>query len=130
MALVIISGQPCSGKTTRTAELIAGLSLKEPSYRVHHITNETAHVPPSSFSSQLAEKPARASYLSHVTRCIAHDAIVLADGGAGTNIKGFRYQLWCAAREVGVRCASILVVCGKEECRRRNEEAGKYDERT
>jgi protein KTI12 len=63
------------------------------------------------------------------------DAIVVADGGAGLNIKGFRYQLWCAAREVGLTCVSIFVNTGKEKCREwnsrrrdRGEEA--YDEET
>lgn len=138
MALVIISGLPCSGKTTRSTELLEALSqrasagdVSKKRFRFHHVTNETAHISPACFASQLAEKPARASYLSQVIRCIALDAIVLADGGAGTNIKGFRYQLWCAAREVGVRCASILVVCGRDECARRNAQMGrKYDEET
>lgn len=58
-------------------------------------------------SAQAREKPARASYLSAAMRALSQDRIVLADAGAGTYIKGFRYQLWCAARESGVRCVTV-----------------------
>ena len=47
---------------------------------------------------------------------------MIADGGAGLNIKGFRYQLWCAAREVGVRCLTVHVHAPPALCRRWNAE--------
>ena len=58
-------------------------------------------------TAQRTESRARAAYLSSVRRAIAPTRIVIADGGAGTHIKGFRYELWCAARELGVRCATV-----------------------
>lgn len=34
---------------------------------------------------------------------------MIADGGAGLNIKGSRYELWCATRELGLRCATVCI---------------------
>lgn len=129
MALVIVSGLPSSGRSTRCQELIAdwqaridaqpGPSSNVPS-RIVHLTDSTVHLPKTTYASQLKEKPARASYLSLVSRSMVKDAIIVADGGAGLNIKGFRYQLWCAAREVGLTCCSIFVNTKPEKCREWN----------
>jgi protein KTI12 len=143
MALVIVSGLACSGRTRRCKELIADLesrnsaaistegatpassssSSTSPSttLRIIHLQNKDANIHQSQFSTQIQEKPARAAYLSLVMRNLAKNTIVIADGGAGTNIKGFRYQMWCAAREVGVRSLSILCVARPEICRERNK---------
>ncbi|MCO5583365.1 hypothetical protein L7F22_037275 [Adiantum nelumboides] len=128
MALIMVSGLPCSGRSTRSKQLIDDFSERIKtstdqqisSLRIVHLTNAEANVDRNAFHTQLKEKPARSAYLSLVMRSIAKDAIVIADGGAGTNIKGFRYQLWCAAREVGVRCASVLCAAKSEICKRRN----------
>ncbi|CAO1637834.1 unnamed protein product [Parajaminaea phylloscopi] len=165
MALVIVSGLPSSGRTSRVEELTrdwtqriqagpnnassaeAGTSSSSfaprprpaPSAfkRIVHLTDSTLHLDKTIYASQLEEKPARASYLSLVQRNLADDAIVVADGGPGLNIKGFRYQLWCAAREVGLNTVSIFVTAPPEQClrwnaQRRDGEAGSaaYDEET
>ncbi|UZJ57371.1 hypothetical protein CBS101457_006691 [Exobasidium rhododendri] len=154
MALIIVSGLACSGKTRRCKELIIDFERRNASLigessssssshsplRIIHLRNKDANIVQSQFSTQVQEKPARAAYLSLVMRNLAKNTIVIADGGAGTNIKGFRYQMWCAAREVGVRSLSILCVAGPQICKERNrsrrssadglddEEA--YDEKT
>jgi protein KTI12 len=134
MALVIVSGLACSGRTRRSKELISYFehrnreeeeaasttSTSSSSLRVLHLQNKDANIEKTQFSTQIQEKPARSAYLSMVMRNLAKNTIVIADGGAGTNIKGFRYQLWCAAREVGVRCVSILCVSTPDTCRKRN----------
>lgn len=128
MALIMISGLPCSGRSTRSKQLIDDFSERIAksseqqisSLRIVHLTNAEANVNRKAFHTQIKEKPARSAYLSLVMRSIAKDAIVFADGGAGINIKGFRYQLWCAAREVGVRCVSILCAAKPDICKNRN----------
>ncbi|PWZ03166.1 chromatin associated protein KTI12 [Testicularia cyperi] len=136
MALVIVSGLASSGRTTRSLELKADLEQRISSTsaatsgsssarginRVVIVSDADIHVPRTAYSSQRTEKPARASYLSAVTRALGRDTVVIADGGAGLNIKGFRYQLWCAAREVGVRCLSILVHTHPDVCRSWNQQ--------
>lgn len=127
MALILVSGLPCSGRTTRSNQIIDDFNQRiisssdqSSTFRIVHLTNTEANVDRKAFHTQIKEKPARSAYLSLVMRSIAKDAIVIADGGAGTNIKGFRYQLWCAAREVGVRFASVLCASTPEACKRRN----------
>lgn len=144
MALIIVSGLASSGRSTRSALIKEDLERRikqaspssQPS-RVVIVSDHDIHVARSAYSSQRTEKPARASYLSAVTRALGKDTIVIADGGAGLNIKGFRYQLWCAAREVGVRCLSVHVHAPKEVCKfwngKRRKEAGEdasYDDAT
>lgn len=57
--------------------------------------------------AQRDEGRARAAYKSKVRGALDPSTIVIADGGAGTHIKGFRYELWCATRELGLRCATV-----------------------
>ncbi|KDN45088.1 chromatin associated protein KTI12 [Tilletiaria anomala UBC 951] len=144
MALIIVSGLPSSGRSSRTVELVADFERRIastssapslPVSRIEVVSDATVHNQKSCYSNQRLEKPARASYLSAVTRALGKDCITIADGGAGLNIKGFRYQLWCAAREEGVRCVSVQVHAPPETCkewnkRRRNREEEAYDDDT
>lgn len=149
MALIIVSGLACSGRSTRSALIKDDLErrIKEATQsspstsmlpnRVVIVSDHDVHVTRSAYSAQRTEKPARASYLSAVTRALGKDTIVVADGGAGLNIKGFRYQLWCAAREVGVRCLSVHVHAPPQVCRfwnaKRRQQQGEeasYDDQT
>lgn len=124
MALVIVSGLASSGRSTRSQlikeDLEERLKLTPSSSAINRVvivSDNDIHASRSVYASQRTEKPARASYLSAVTRALGRDTIVIADGGAGLNIKGFRYQLWCAAREVGVRCLSVHVHAPAAVCR-------------
>ena len=145
MALIIISGLPCSGRSTRATELVKDFERRIASSstspalasisRIEIVSDATVHNAKGCYSTQRLEKPARASYLSAVTRSIGKDCITVADGGAGLNIKGFRYQLWCAAREEGVRCVSVQVHAPPEICKqwnqsRRAREEESYDDDT
>jgi tRNA uridine 5-carbamoylmethylation protein Kti12 len=56
-------------------------------------------------SDSLQEKTARATLFTAITRHIARDTILIVDGM--NYIKGFRYQLYCKAREAGVRVATV-----------------------
>ncbi|SNX82561.1 related to KTI12 - Elongator associated protein [Melanopsichium pennsylvanicum] len=151
MALIIVSGLASSGRSTRSALIKQDLerrikqvssssscsSLSSHINRVVIVSDHDVHVVRSAYSSQRTEKPARASYLSAVTRALGKDTIVIADGGAGLNIKGFRYQLWCSAREVGVRCLSVHVHAPPQVCkfwntnrRIQDGEEASYDDET
>jgi protein KTI12 len=52
-----------------------------------------------------SEKNARASLFSAVTRHLSPDKIVIFDGM--NYIKGYRYQLYCAAREYKCRTCTV-----------------------
>ncbi|PWN41116.1 KTI12-domain-containing protein [Ceraceosorus guamensis] len=146
MALVIVCGLPCSGRTTRSEQLKsyfearisgeassrtkANSDVGSSTFSASHGIKRTAILSDATlcteqkcrsvYTLQATEKPARAAYLSLVVRHLTRDTIVIADGGAGTNIKGFRYQLWCAAREAGVRFACVFVSAKRDECEERN----------
>lgn len=53
------------------------------------------------------EKPVRASFLTTLNRRLAKKAVVIADGL--NYIKGYRYQMNCAAKEAGVRYCTVRV---------------------
>lgn len=61
--------------------------------------------PKHSVTDATAEKSARASLMSAVTRQLSPDRIVIFDGM--NYIKGFRYQLYCAAREYKCRTCTV-----------------------
>jgi protein KTI12 len=76
----------------------------------------------ASYDDSLQEKTARATLFTAITRHIARDTILVVDGM--NYIKGFRYQLYCKAREAGVRVATVYVLATPDQCRKWNEERG------
>lgn len=56
-------------------------------------------------SDSHSEKPARGALFTAVQRALALDKIVILD--SLNYIKGFRYQLYCAARESKVRICTV-----------------------
>ncbi|EDP42032.1 hypothetical protein MGL_3713 [Malassezia globosa CBS 7966] len=121
MALLVVTGLPCSGRTTRVQEIRANFESRLASSptlsSVRVVQDADVHVDRHVYESQRTEGRARAAYLSAVRRALSTSAIVIADGGAGLNIKGSRYELWCAARELGLRCATLYVACTQDLCR-------------
>lgn len=129
MALVTITGFPCSGKSTRAQQLKQYFAkrLKEPEYdgpalEVVVVDDESSHVPRSTYDSSAQEKPGRASLFSNVNRSLGTDTITIVD--SANYIKGFRYQMYCAAREAHTRVATIHVVAPPDMCRKWHEKRG------
>ena len=60
-----------------------------------------------------AEKPARGTLFTAVQREMGQDKILIADGM--NYIKGFRYQMYCAARELKLRVCTVS--CAKARMR-------------
>jgi hypothetical protein len=56
-------------------------------------------------TDSLQEKTARAALFTAITRHMGKDTILIVD--AMNYIKGFRYQMYCKAREAGVRVATV-----------------------
>jgi protein KTI12 len=103
--LVLISGYPSAGKTTRAGQLkeyfestIASASAdsRVSRLKVHLINDQTLGVSRNVYHTAKAEKDARAEEYSAVKRVLSRDDIVIADGM--NYIKGFRYQLYCEAK--------------------------------
>ncbi|TFK22585.1 chromatin associated protein KTI12, partial [Coprinopsis marcescibilis] len=65
-----------------------------------------------------SEKPARGSLFAAIQRHMAQDKILIVD--SLNYIKGFRYQIYCAAREMKLRVCTIYVVAPPDTCREWN----------
>ncbi|KAJ2710608.1 kti12, chromatin associated [Coemansia spiralis] len=115
MPLIMMTGLPSSGKSTRAAELKRMLEerLAQPEHQQLRLTvqiagDDTLGVGHAAYASAREEKMARGALLSAVERLVSRECILIAD--APNYIKGLRYQLHCIAREVGttqcvVHCA-------------------------
>jgi protein KTI12 len=115
MPLIILSGYPCSGKSTRARQLHEYFVKEHPNRSVptstsannsptalkcvHVIDDDYLRVGYNFYDTPSMEKKARAAMLSAVERLLAKDHLVIADGM--NYIKGLRYQLYCIARAIG-----------------------------
>ncbi|KAI9458540.1 chromatin associated protein KTI12 [Russula earlei] len=127
MALVTLSGYPSSGKTRRAIQLkehldrrVADPSCNCPAQKVVVLSDDTLNIDRSSYNDSRSEKPARAALFAAIQRQMGPDTILIVD--ALNYIKGFRYQLYCAARELKLRTCTVYVVATAELCQRWNAE--------
>ncbi|KAL0931022.1 elongator complex associated protein kti2 [Colletotrichum truncatum] len=146
MPLIIVSGLPTSGKTTRAKQLQAHLAKRiaaaaaEPSstggskqpYRLHYISDSTLSISREVYdldpnkvrahtrSANASEKDARAAVYGAVKRVLTDRDIVILDGM--NYIKGWRYQLHCEAKAVRTPSVILQIGCGVERARGINEE--------
>ncbi|KAF9692828.1 hypothetical protein EKO04_009265 [Ascochyta lentis] len=129
MPLVLISGYPSAGKTTRALQLqayceskIAGASAEVDArasrLKVHLINDQTLGVSRSVYHTAKAEKDARAEEYSAVKRVLSRDDIVIADGL--NYIKGFRYQLYCEAKALSTPSCVVHIGTPADKCREIN----------
>ena len=69
-----------------------------------------------------SEKPARGSIFSAMQRQMSQDTILIVD--SLNYIKGFRYQMYCAARELKARVCTVSVHNRRPPNPRLNEVVG------
>ncbi|KAL1689434.1 chromatin associated protein KTI12 [Schizophyllum commune] len=126
MAFITISGYPCSGKSTVAQKVKEDLErkLQDPEYkgpalRVVVVSDESLNIPRSAYNDSRSEKPARGALLTAVQRNMNQDTILIVD--APNYIKGFRYQMYCAAREAKLRVCTLYTMATADVCRSRNE---------
>ncbi|TRM69629.1 chromatin associated protein KTI12 [Schizophyllum amplum] len=126
MAFITISGYPCSGKSTVAQKVKADLERRlqnteyhGPSFRVIVASDESLSIPRSAYDDSRSEKPARGALFTAVQRHMNQDTILIVD--APNYIKGFRYQMYCAARESKLRVCTLYTVATPDVCRSRNE---------
>lgn len=118
MPLVVVCGQPSSGKSTVAAQLASAFGccgldvalVDEPSL---HFSRDT------SYDSTVNEKNTRAKLRSEVERAVSRTGITIMD--TLNNIKGYRYELWCLARAAGTRYCMVHVDTPVETCRSWND---------
>ncbi|KAG6492474.1 hypothetical protein ZIOFF_047437 [Zingiber officinale] len=107
MALVVICGQPCSGKSTAAACLADAIqSVDGPKPSVRIIDESSLHLGRNqSYADMPMEKNLRGVLRSEVDRSLSKNNIIIVD--SLNNIKGYRYELWCLARAAGIRYCVI-----------------------
>lgn len=114
MALVLLCGQPCSGKSTAAECLRRALESQRPSSscNVRTIDEPSLHLDRNqSYADMPSEKNLRGVLRSEVDRSVSKDSFVIVD--SLNNIKGYRYELWCLARAAGIRYC--VLYCDVEE---------------
>ncbi|KAF4123151.1 protein KTI12 [Geosmithia morbida] len=122
MPLIIVSGLPTSGKTTRAKQLNEYLTKRtaDTKYRTHYISDDTLSISRTVYdlspdkvrahtrSANASEKDARAAIYGAVKRVLSDKDIVILDGL--NYIKGWRYQLHCEAK--ALRTPSCILQIG------------------
>ncbi|KAL0068714.1 kti12, chromatin associated [Marasmius tenuissimus] len=137
MALITISGYPASGKSTRALQIKQFLDQKLAEEAQHsHLTtsilsDHSLNIARDVYNDSRSEKPARAALFTAMQRQMGSTTILIVD--APNYIKGFRYQMYCAARELKLRICTVYIVSQKEQCRDWNNtrsDPEKYSEAT
>lgn len=128
MALITISGFPCSGKTRRVEQIKKALEsrLQDPNYagptlKVVVLSDDKLNISRDAYKGEYSlwhfltilinyvdsrsEKPARGALFTAMQREMSQDTILIVD--APNYIKGFRYQMYCAARELKLRVCTV-----------------------
>ncbi|KAB5570792.1 chromatin associated protein KTI12 [Coniochaeta sp. 2T2.1] len=145
MPLIILTGLPTSGKSTRAAQLHAYLSERiasssasqssttpkssTPPYRLHLISDQSlsisrtvydlSAVPTHARSANSSEKDARAAIYGAVKRVLSARDIVILDGL--NYIKGWRYQLFCEAKNLRTPSCVLQIGCVPDRAKAVNE---------
>ncbi|KAH7182745.1 chromatin associated protein KTI12 [Fusarium flagelliforme] len=134
MPLIIVSGLPTSGKSTRAKQLHDYLSKRivDTKYRLHLISDESLSISRTVYdlspdkvrahtrSANASEKDARAAIYGAVKRVLSDRDIVILDGL--NYIKGWRYQLHCESKAVRTPSCILQIGCSVDKAREANEE--------
>ncbi len=128
MALITISGFPCSGKTRRAEQIKKALESRlqdsnyaGPTLKVVVLSDDKLNISRDAYKGEYSlwhfltilityvdsrsEKPARGALFTAMQREMSQDTILIVD--APNYIKGFRYQMYCAARELKLRVCTV-----------------------
>ncbi|CAN8097270.1 unnamed protein product [Discula destructiva] len=138
MPLIIVTGLPTSGKSTRAKQLHDHLANKiqsqsaSPKYRLHLISDQTQSIsrtvydlspeklPAHTRSANASEKDARAALSSAVKRVLSAKDIVILDGL--NYIKGWRYQLYTEAKNLSTPSVLLQIGCAVDKAKGVNED--------
>ncbi|KAK3191691.1 kti12, chromatin associated [Lecanicillium sp. MT-2017a] len=134
MPLIIVTGLPTSGKSTRAKQLHDYLANRnsDSKYRLHLISDDSlsisrtvydlspSAVPAHTRSANASEKDARAAIYGAVKRVLSDKDIVILDGL--NYIKGWRYQLHCESKAMRTPSCILQIGCGVDRAKQVNEE--------
>ncbi|KAF4510285.1 hypothetical protein G6O67_002185 [Ophiocordyceps sinensis] len=133
MPLIVVTGLPTSGKTTRAKQLHDYLAerIDDSKHRLHFVSDDSLSisrtvydlspekVPAHTRSANASEKDARAAAYGAVKRVLSDRDFVILDGP--NYIKGWRYQLHCEAKAVRTPSCVLQIGCSPDTARRVNQ---------
>ena len=110
MPLIIVSGRPCTGKTSFATKLVEYLIAKG-NEKVILVNEESLKLSKrDGYQNSQREKDVRGALKSEVDHNLTTDKIVIVD--SLNYIKGYRYELYCSARTVRTpHCALVHFAC-------------------
>ncbi|PHH81480.1 hypothetical protein CDD82_670 [Ophiocordyceps australis] len=133
MPLIIVTGLPTSGKSTRAKQLHQYLLKRVPDpKRLHIVSDDLLSISRSVYdlspsklaahtrSANASEKDARAALYAAVKRQLSDKDFVILD--SLNYIKGWRYQLHCEAKAVCTPSCLLQVACSRHQARQVNEQ--------
>ncbi|KAL9705159.1 hypothetical protein quinque_008677 [Culex quinquefasciatus] len=130
MPLVVISGLPASGKSTRAAQIKAHF---EGLGKTVHIVSErdcirvAGYEKNEYFRDSQKEKLVRSSVKSHVLRLLNKNDLLIIDGG--NYIKGYRYEIFCASKSSRTAQCTVYCAITKDQAWSFNEAFAEPNER-
>lgn len=122
--LIVVCGKPCAGKTSIALELKRRIesTLEHEVVLVDERTVNAGgptQTRDEAYANATKEKMTRGALRSEVDRVLhAIGPCVILD--SMNAIKGFRYELWCAARAASSRYCVVYVESGDERCHELN----------
>ncbi|GAO14126.1 hypothetical protein UVI_02037860 [Ustilaginoidea virens] len=125
MPLIIVSGLPTSGKSTRAKQLHDYLATRiaetdPPKYRLHLISDDSLSISRAVYDLS-PDTDARAAMYGAVKRVLSDRDFVVLDGL--NYIKGWRYQLHCEAKAMRTPNCVLRVACPLEQARQDHGDA-------
>lgn len=133
MPLIIITGLPASGKSTRAAQVKKFFEGRANSV---HLVSEWQCIQLAGFdkneyfSDSKKEKIVRSNIKSEALRMLNKNDVVIVDGG--NYIKGYRYEIFCASKASRTTQCTIYCAITKDQAWHfnglRDEESKKYRE--
>eukprot|EP00741_Cyanophora_paradoxa_P016247 tig00000197_g15686.t1 len=118
MPLVMLTGPPCSGKSRRAAELVKAFT--EAGASVQLVNEESLLIDRTvTYRDSEGEKHARGQIRAAVEKYLNRTNVVVVD--SLNYIKGFRYQLFCLAREHETPSCTLFCDVAEDVARQWNE---------
>ncbi|EAL49935.1 toxin resistance protein, putative [Entamoeba histolytica HM-1:IMSS-B] len=115
MPFVLISGYPCSGKTTFANQLVKYINENYPETPVELINEESLGIlRQEAYKTMQTEDRMRTALKGQVLRFLNRETIVILDS-LNYN-KSFRYELKCHCKSIASTSVTISVTAPKEKC--------------
>ena len=125
MPLIIVTGHPCSGKSTFSLKLQEYLEGKGCEVRVVNEESEKVNKV-EGYADSGNEKTTRGILKSAIDHSLNDRTYVIAD--SLNYIKGYRYELYCMARTQRTQHCCVFVQCNEEISRQWYERKKEFDD--